>query len=398
MYIGYDHCPKNLILEADIIQHRLDFDLDFSMTDNQLRHALMYTKHRDSIIYTNSIDLATVLHQCKLYNIVPIIALNFFWYTRYIKETRPQWTSKSTPAQFGRCARLVADLITQAGFREAYMSVLNEPTKWLNNEQIYQYSNAALNNRVKIIVGNDEFKPDMFDYLASRFGGNPNVLIGYHALSSMGTWENPTAYIGRISMMKGLADNYRLAIIGNECGSWFVSYRTQEGHDINRRIIMECKNAGYAACLVVLPDINVNSMNRYRLGYRVWDNDYKVLKISNKYYNGFIEIIKQEGEKKQIIIKEEDMKLEKFYYRNRPKSLIKIDPKGYGIRFLRACFGLFDSNIFEEGLEIEVKQYQRNNNLLVDGKVGPETFSNMIKQEDFYKYYCWIHSLWARGL
>lgn len=373
MYIGYDHCPRNLIPEVDIVQHRLDFELDFSMTDSQLRHALMYTKHRDNIIYTNSIDLATVLHQCKLYNIIPIIALNFFWYTRYIKETRSQWTSKITPAQFGRCTRLVADLITEAGFKEAYMSPLNEPTKWLNNEQIYQYSKAALNDKVKIIVGNDEFKPDMFDYLASRFADNPNVLIGYHALSSMGDWGKPIAYINRISMMKGLADNYKLAIFGNECGSWFIDYKIQEGHDINKKIIMECKNAGYDACLIVLPDLNINCIKRYRLGYRIWSNDYKTLDIeksSIKYYNGFIEIIKQEGGK-LMPTKERDLRVIPGYMYGEDVKEVQTKLRGIG-------FDLKIDSWYGSITERAVKKFQELMNLPSNGIVGSNT-NNMLR-------------------
>ncbi|MBA7590544.1 hypothetical protein ES708_32669 [subsurface metagenome] len=119
------------------------------------------------------------------------------------------------------------------------------------------------------------------------------------------------------------------------------------------------------------------------------------------YFQDFMNFIKSEGQKIPVpepVIEEEDMRLENFYYQNRSKNLIKIDPKGYGIRFLRACFGLPDSNIFDEILDAKVRQYQIYNNLLVDGKVGPETFGNMIKVDDFYKHYCWAHSLWARGI
>ena len=304
IYIGYDHSPKNLIPEADIVQHRLDFELDFSMTDEQLRHVLLHTKHRDSYVYTNSISLAEVLTQCKTYNIAPIICLNFFWALRHNKDTKHLWVSKITPADMARAARLLEDLLEEHGFDEAYLSVLNEPTKWLTDMKNLEYCRAVVNalngSIIKILVGNDEFFPDMFDLLARNFAGNDNVLIGYHALSSMGTWKNPTAYIGRISMMKGLADNYGLDIIGNECGSWFVSYRTEQGHNINKQIIMECKNNGYRACLLVLPEINVNCINRYKLGYRVWDNEYKTLKVDSSYYYDFINFIKDNGTKPNV--------------------------------------------------------------------------------------------------
>jgi len=94
----------------------------------------------------------------------------------------------------------------------------------------------------------------------------------------------------------------------------------------------------------------------------------------------------------------EDMRLEKYYYKGRSEGLIKYDKQGYGIRFLRACFGLNDSNEFDVVLTTEVEEYQSANGLLIDGKVGPETFGNMIKVADYQKYYCWVHSLWARDM
>jgi len=94
----------------------------------------------------------------------------------------------------------------------------------------------------------------------------------------------------------------------------------------------------------------------------------------------------------------EDMRLEKYYYKNRSDNLIKWDKEGYGIRFLRACFELSDSNIFDDELTNCVKIYQATHNLLVDGKIGPETFGNMLKFTDYSKHYCWVHSLWARDM
>ena len=104
---GYDHAPRDLILEAQIVQHRLDFELDFTMSDDELRHVIYTKYHRDNIIYTNSLNLKEVLTQCKTKNITPIIALNFFWALRKSSK-KAQWVNKITPADFARCSRLVA--------------------------------------------------------------------------------------------------------------------------------------------------------------------------------------------------------------------------------------------------------------------------------------------------
>ena len=379
MYIGYDHAPKNLIPEADIVQHRLDFALDFTKTDAQLRHDLMYTKHRDNIIYTNSISLSQVLAQCKDHNIIPVIALNFFWAIRHKPETKHLWTSKITPVDMGRAARLVNDLITEAGFTKAYLSVLNEPTKWLNNEQIYQYSKAVVDNTtIGILIGNDEFFPEMFDYLASRFTGNSRVIIGYHALSSMGNWGKPNAYIGRISMMKGMASNYGLDIIGNECGTWFVSYREQEGHEVNKEIILECKKHGYKACLIVLPEMNINCINRYKLGYRIWDNEYRNIMIDNGYFGEFIKLIKEHGNKYTEFYEEEDMKL----------KVLKVGSKGNQVEWLQVIleteYGYENEGgadgVYGTKTKAQVMKYQKDNGLAEDGLVGKKTMAKLINE------------------
>ena len=40
-------------------------------------------------------------------------------------------------------------------------------------------------------------------------------------------------------------------------------------------------------------------------------------------------------------------------------------------------------------------EYQSINGMLVDGKVGPETFGGLILVADYQKYYNWIQHDWA---
>ncbi len=151
---------------------------------------------------------------------------------------------------------------------------------------------------------------------------------------------------------------------------------------------------GIKDLVIMCPVIHINLANysdiwkKYGLAIYYGNNNFSI-KDKHKLIN-YIQQFKTIGD--------EDMKLEKYYYKDRPTNLIKNDKNGYGIRFLRACFNLSDNNIFDNELTDKVKQYQTNNDLLVDGKVGPQTFGEMIKTLDYLKYYCWIHSLWARDM
>ncbi len=300
---GYDHAPRNLIPEAQIVQHRLDFPLDFSKNDDDLRHDIMYTKHRDDKLYTNSIDLNTVLTQCKAHKIVPIIALNFFWKLRYDESTRDQWVFKIPPDQYARCARLTAELIIGKGLK-GYVSTMNEPKKWLTTILTGHYCKAAYDaltpaqlNEVEVIVGCDEYMPELFKHLGELFKGLPHVLFGFHALSSMGTWENPRAYFYRIKIMADLARYYGLRIVINEGGSWFLKY-PEEGHAINRELVLEAEKYEYDAFCVVLPDINISThtgakgYKNNRLGYRVWDDKYETI-LEEGNFDNFIKLLKE---------------------------------------------------------------------------------------------------------
>ncbi|MBA7476356.1 hypothetical protein ES707_11741 [subsurface metagenome] len=408
MFIGQSLDPSGVIKGVQIAEHRLLFPIDIHLANDKLRHQIAYSKYKDDNIMSNGgITLIDFIDQCKAQNVIPIVNLNFF-----VAYRKNNWTSLIPSEQYGRCSRIVADLLTE-NFNLAVIAPLNEPRKWLDDNTTGIYTESAYNSltpaqhsKIKFSVGNEEYIVSLFQHLGNRFRGKSNVMFGAHLLSSMGNWDNPRKYFNRISDWKDLADSYGLGILNIEGGAWFNSYCTYEGHNINKDIIKISKQNGYWASNVVV--IDNNNMPKYRrLGYRKYNNEYTgvpaepMMNKTTSYFKDFMNFIKREGQKVPVpepVIEEEDMRLENFYYQNRSKNLIKIDPKGYGIRFLRACFDLPDSNIFDEILDAKVRQYQIENKLLIDGKVGPETFGSMIKVADFYKHYCWAHSLWARGL
>jgi hypothetical protein len=171
-----------------------------------------------------------------------------------------------------------------------------------------------------------------------------------------------------------------------ETGSQQLNYDRSEVADFIYNIFRMYYQAGVWWCGLVY----VDSWTDRNFAARWWDRNYTRVEHITPTYYAWLKAREDFGE--------DDMKLEKYYYKNRPANLIKNDTEQYGVRFLRACFGLSDNNVFDSELENKVREYQIANNLDPDGKVGPLTFGEMIKQEDFYKYYCWTHSLWARDM
>jgi len=357
-----------------------------SMSDSELRHKILNTNHTGEF-YTNEVTLNEIASQAKQYNMYLIV-----------NNTIQRYCGGNVSYNlYGRVSGIIADLLTDLGFNgnTAAIALMNEPGKYYNELEYVQYcyrSNDTVRGRFPLILVNDEYHHLDEKIIFGQTINIPNRIFGVHHLSSLDKNFKNVVYA------KTQANGWGVPIICTEGGSWFKSYRKDEGHNINIRLIQECKNYGYDSCAIVCVDVNEWADKNWKaLGYRVWDNNYKNILLQEN-WDKFIEELKKYKTVKPIINEVEDMKLERFYYKNRPASLIKDDPEGYGIMFLRACFGLFHSNVFDEALDIKVRQYQIDNNLLVDGKVGPETFGNMIKVEDFYKHYCWVHSLWARGL
>lgn len=302
-----------------------------------------------------------------------------------------------------RVEMVARKLISYGGNRSnCDINFINEPMNYVTKERYVDLINLGtdqVSDRFDTGAGNEEFKlaaakGDMYPYILrkARFK-KLYIHIQGSCLkeSDCSKWTN-------------LALNWTIShnkILDCSEANYF-DVAKESGY---RGLLMQLKYAEKIRCLhFPIVFIGLSNEDKYRwLSFIYNGKDRTVYGFDDNgnpksYWQDYKRIMKKKAPIIEPIIEEEDMRLENFYYQNRPKYLIKIDPKGYGIRFLRACFGLSDSNIFDEILDAKVRQYQVDNNLLVDGKVGPETFGDMIKVEDFYKHYCWAHSLWARGL
>ncbi|MBM3212387.1 peptidoglycan-binding protein [Candidatus Poribacteria bacterium] len=212
-------------------------------------------------------------------------------------------------------------------------------------------------------------------------------VIGAHPLSCLG-------YPPDIETMHDwaiIADAYKKRIVANEAGSWYVSQMNKEGWYVVRDIVLECKKYDYEACCIV--SIDTNSLD-HPLGFRRWNRNYTNLVAQSPYWGDFISLVNKEGKKYKHGIGDDDMLLEKYYYKN--KVTYTRDPKKYGVKFIQLCFGLSPTGVFDTALDNAVKTYQYINCPPADGIVGPITFDNL-RDKNSEKYIN-VHSLWARGM
>jgi len=259
----------------------------------------------------------------------------------------------------------------------------NEPEEHTTKEIYTRRLNLIhkiINGRFDLIAGNTQADLGFIDYVARN---GKFEILGVHFQSSATTQEK-IEYLG--NGYKRIAGSKRLTCTE---ANWF-DISTQEGYQMLLKQLIKAEAIGCEDFCVAVIDQTFGYQNSTedRDDWLAFLTDGVPRNKDN--WNDFVRIINEKSE--------DDMKLEQYYYQNRPSNLIRFDTKGYGIRFLRACFGLADSNVFDSMLTNKVKAYQTEHGLLVDGKVGPQTFGDMIQKEDFYKYYCWVHSLWARGL
>ena len=389
IYIGQSLDPSGVIKGVQIAEHRLLFPIDIHLANDKLRHQIATKKYKDDTIMSNGgISLIDFIDQCKTQNVIPIVNLSFFRGDR-----KNNWTSLIPPEQYGRCSRIVADLLTE-NFNLAVIAPLNEPRKWLDDNTTGIYTKFAYNSltplqhsKIKFSVGNEEYFVSLFQHLGNIFRGKLNVMFGAHLLSSMGDWDNPRKYFARISDWKNLADSYGLGILNIEGGSWFESYCTYEGHNINKDIIRISKQTGYWASNIVV--IDNNNIPKYRrLGYRKYNNEYTqiisepMMNKSTSYFQDLMNFIKREGQKvpipEPIIISEDDMQLKLLKYGskgNQVKWLQKILLRDYQVPNPSGIDGVFGKDT-----EKQIRDWQEEKELKIDGIVGVDTTGKLIEE------------------
>jgi len=290
-----------------------------------------------------------------------------------------------------RVKACLKDLISVRGKPwNARFTIINEPTKYLTLQQYANLVNWAYEiihpSGFKMGMGNSEFVTAMllggwYEYLIVNCNFD---IIDLHLQGSCDTEEHTRAWMQ-------IAGGW-----SKQCGKPLDITEAFYGKDI-------ATSKGYNHLLMLkryaqLYDCDNFPMVFIRNNFNSWEKlsfIYKGVDRSNGNWTKYQTVMATDAPVPNIIEMEEDMKLDSLYYKDRPEEKYIRDPEKRGIKFLRACFKLSDSNVFDAALDSEIRLYQASKGFIIDGKVGPETFGGLILEADYQKYYNWVQHDWA---
>ena len=365
MYIGFDHYNNGIPhKDLQIGCHRIDHKISWGLSDNSLKHNLLYGVHKDDFYTRDDINLDKFLNDCKTYNVIPIVNNNGFY-----QDNMP------IVSEYARRCRIINDILKERGFIKAYISIMNEPNTATGFNTVI-YTNIVNESKkvikdYPVIAGNDEFGNLDWNYLLDN--GKFDVL-GVHPLSSLGYPAQWNRLLDWATMATARGKKY----IITEGGSWFKSYFSLEGFTVIKNMILKAKYHGYeAVCIVALDNNGATNPN---LGFRKFNYSYSNNPEVSSYWQDFINLVNREGKKYQseiIIIGDEDMIL----------ITMKRGVKHPAVRWLQQIieedyciendYGIFDGD-FGAATERQVKAYQK--------KIGVEE-TGIIRATDVIKLY-----------
>jgi len=368
MYIGFDHFNNSIPhKDLQIGCHRIDHVIEWGLTDNNLKHQLLYGMHNDNFYTRSDIDLNKFLTDCKTYNVIPIVNNNGFY-----QDNMP------IVSEYARRCRIINDILKERGFIKAYISIMNEPNTATGFNTVI-YTNIVNESKkiikdYPVIAGNDEFGNLDWNYLLDN--GKFDVL-GVHPLSSLGY----PAQWNRLSDWATMATARGKKYIITEGGSWFNSYFSLEGFTVIKNMILKAKYHGYeAVCIVALDNNGATNPN---LGFRKFNYSYSNNPEVSPYWQDFINLVNREGKKYQseIIISEvDDMELKLLG--------LAYTKTGQQVKWLQDIL-LNDYKVPNPGgidgklgsmTDKQIRDYQEEKELKVDGIVGEQTTMKLINE------------------
>jgi hypothetical protein len=273
-----DHVPNKVAsMYFGGVNYRMNTYIPEGLTDDQLSH-YVYEGYYIYEYYTNPINFRIMADEAKKYNMFLTVNNNINYGIKQVN-----------PVHYGRVSGFIADRLDALNLRgKSAIYLFNEPGDYwkLNESQYCQYvreSDKRVGGRYPLIIINDEYhrynEQSIFTNLADI---KSRLHWGVHHLSSL------DATMNNIRDAKTQANSFGVPLWNTESGSWYVSYRTAGGHNINLEIMAQCKQYEYKSCAIVCVDVNEYGANRWKnLGYRVWDNSYSTLKILSPYWADF---------------------------------------------------------------------------------------------------------------
>jgi len=230
---------------------------------------------------------------------------------------------------------------------------------------------SQINGRFDIGAGNfGNNRKDYDEYICRVHQTSFNILV----IHMQAGWETKSKIRDNAKWYRELATKYGKRLSCTEANPTTNDIWTADGFDLlhyqlKKAIEIGCEDF----CMVFI------KMDRDQPKYKKLSFIYRGQ--VNPYWETFKQIIKDNKpiEIKPIIINEDDMKLEKFYYKN--KVTYNRDTKKAGVKFIQTVVNVDPDGKWGAITDTAVRNYQENFDLDIDGIVGPLTFREMMKTD-----------------
>jgi hypothetical protein len=298
MLAGQHHVPNGVAsMYFGSVDFRMSQTISESVSDATLKNMVLNGCWFDGY-YTNPINLQTMINQARQYGMFLVVTNNINYGSKNVSFSL-----------FGKTSGYIADWLDAMGFRDrAAIAIFNEPGDWwkLNEIQYCQYvrhSNDTVKGRYPLIIVNDEYHRLNENYIFELLMDiKPRLNWGVHHLSSLDSEFKNVVYA------KTQANTIGVPIWCTEGGSWSKSYRTLEGHNINKKLLSECAKYEYSGCAIVCVDVNDYASNRWKnLGYRIWNSNYTNLHTISQYWADFENELKKYKEEVMEYLRPEEL-------------------------------------------------------------------------------------------
>jgi len=363
------HAPHGV---ASMYFGGITYRFEGNYPETNIKEFLLGTSAKDKI-YTIPFTLKQAISQAKQFSTKLIVNMN-----EVIKKDIPL----VSPELFGKVAGIIADILVENGFtnKTVAIALINEPKeRWHLTESDYipyvLLANKYVKGRFYLIIINEEYHKFDERLIIPKIK-DLKIMWGVHHLGSLGknpTWKN-------IEYAKTQADEWGVPICCNEGGSWFKNYQSEEGHAINVKLIEECKDKKYKFVSVCMPELNEEGHKIYpNLGYRIWNNNYTILKSTTN-WDKFEKEIKKYQKGGEPMPPEDRL----IYYK--VPNMTGKDVKEIEIKLRSLGFDVLLDSKFTMNDKKSVEVFQELAHVVKDGIIGEQTRGKLdsINSDTFY--------------
>jgi len=261
------------------------------------------------------------------------------------------------------------------------ISLVNEPMKFCSKEEYVNLINIAypLIKKYYFLVscGNEEFitaqaKGNMYQYILANCQFD---ILDVHIQGSCDTAKKTKDWCNEVNRWTNKPKDCPEAFYGNaSTASGFALLKAQLDCAEN---ILHCQNFGNVFNNLDTSMFPFDTSRWHKLCFKI--NGF----LRSNYWAQWKILMDNKCPVPNIIIpiiEEDDMKLEKYYYKD--KVTYMRDPKKAGVKFIQTVVNVKSDGEWGAITDEAVKDYQADFDLEIDGIVGPLTFREMMKTHE----------------